>query len=50
MTAWNLLLLLDELDRRVRFVGPQALCVAGGNNTQAKQNDENPEKIRLAIH
>ncbi len=50
MTTRNLLLLLDDLDRCVRFVGPQALCIAGGDNAQAEQDDENPEKIRLAIH
>ncbi len=43
MPAGDFLLLLSDLYRRVVLGGPQALRITRCYDTQAKQNNQNPE-------
>src|SRR5471032_1948743 len=50
MPRWLRLLLLSDLYRRIRLARPQTLGVARCHDTQAEQNNQYPQLIRLVIH
>ncbi len=43
MPAGDFLLLLGDFDGGIFLAGPQTLRITGCHDTQAKQNNQNPE-------